>query len=214
MRNLLLIISLLLSCQLFAQDKKVLRDSIETLNALIKQKPDSVDLHLKKAAAYVELGDWNFALDEYTIVLDHHPYNMAALFYRAYVHEHMRHYAMARNDYERLLRIMPKDYNTQLCLALLNQKDNRPSVAYDQINNLIEMFPDSASAYAARAEMMCERKMYEAAIYDLGEALQRDPDNMSYLQARYDLYMITGNEKKARQDRDKMSKLNAMLHQQ
>ena len=69
-------------------------------------------------------------------------------------------------------------------LALLNEKDKHFTEAFDGINRLIAQYPDSAVAYAARANMERERKMYEPAEYDYTEALKRVPDNQDYRLSR------------------------------
>lgn len=213
--NLKVILAFLLTVGIsptLAQERSELRDSIRTLSAMIEQHADSVDLHLRKAALHVTLDDWNFALDEYTIILNHYPDNPAALYYRAFVLGKMKRYAMARNDYEHYNRIVPRDYNARIGLVLINRNDGRDVEAYDQINNVIEMFPDSALAYAVRAEMMEEKKMLEAAIYDYTMAIEREPDNISFLQARADLYKRTKQSKKERQDREKLGYIYRMKH--
>lgn len=196
----------------YAQERSELRDSIRTITAMIEQHPDSVDLHLRKAALHVALDDWNFALDEYTIILNHYPDNPAALYYRAFVLGKMKRYAMARNDYEHYNRLVPHDFNAHIGLALINKKDGRDILAYDQVNNIIEMFPDSALTYAVRAEMMEERNMLEAAIYDYSMAIDRDPYNISFLEARANLYKRTKQSKKEREDREKLLYIYRMKH--
>lgn len=195
-----------------AQDRSELRDSIRTLSTLIESNADSVDLHLRKAALHVALDDWNFALDEYTIILNHYPNNPAALYYRAFVLSKMKRYAMSRNDYEHYIRIIPNDYNARIGLVMVNIKDGREMEAYDQVNNIIEMFPDSAMSYSIRAEMMEKKGMLEAAIYDYSMAIERDPENMSFLQARADLYKRTKQSKNERLDRQKLGYLYRMKH--
>lgn len=134
----------------------------------------SIDEQLKEAGAMIEQEHWNSAVDIYTNVLKEKPKNAAALFFRAYAYEQMGRYALSRKDYEMFLKQAPFNYEGLLGLALLNQKDKRFTDAYDQINNLIEMYPDSASAYMARAGMEKEQDMILPCIYDWGEVIKRD----------------------------------------
>ena len=85
--------------------------------------PDSVDLRLKKARWNMELEEWARAKDEYDIVLRIDPTNIAALYFRAFANEKMGRYNFARLDYENLLSYVPGNFEAQLGLALLNQKD-------------------------------------------------------------------------------------------
>ena len=54
------------------------RDSLATLNRLIDNNPRSTDLRLKKAAVNIELGQWEYAVEEYGRVLQLDKKNLAA----------------------------------------------------------------------------------------------------------------------------------------
>ena len=45
------------------------RDSLTVLNKLIETQPWSTDVHLRKAAANLQLKQWQYAIDEYGLVL-------------------------------------------------------------------------------------------------------------------------------------------------
>ena len=55
------------------QNTQQWRDSLAVLNRQIAAAPDSADLHLRKAAVNIELGQWEYAADEYTLVLARMP---------------------------------------------------------------------------------------------------------------------------------------------
>ena len=81
---------------LVAQSRSQWRDSVEVLNRQLRQHPDDVHLRLLKAEANVNLEEWDYALAEYGRILRADERNLAALFFRAYVHEKQRHYAEAK----------------------------------------------------------------------------------------------------------------------
>ena len=202
MRSLFLWLVILGLSTTQAQTTKEMRDSLKAAARELSFHPDSVDLMLKKASWNLQLGEWTYAKDEYDKALSLQPTNIAALYYRAYVNERLNRYHFARLDYEHLLTLVPGNFEAQLGLALLNQKDNRFTQAMDQINRLVNQYPDSALAYAARGGMERERKMYELAIYDYGEAIKRDSRNVDYRVNRIDLYLILGRREEAREDLD------------
>ena len=78
-----------------AQTQQQWKDSLEVLKRQIDKTPYSTDLHLRKAAVNLQLQQWNYAIDEYRLVLEHEPNNLAALFYRAYANKNIRRYDMA-----------------------------------------------------------------------------------------------------------------------
>ena len=67
---------------------------------------------------------------------------------------------------------------------------------------LVEQFPDSAVAYAARAGMELERKQYLLAEYDYTQALLRDPTNEEYILSRIHIYIVGQRWTEARRDLD------------
>lgn len=195
----------------FAQEN--LRDSLAVASDVLSYHPDSVDLRLKRAAWNVALRQWDYAKDDYDKILFKDPGNVAALFFRAYVNEKLGRYSFARLDYENLLAIVPTHYEGKLGLALLNDKDHHYTEAMDQINQLIEQNPDSASAYAVRGGMEQERKMWDAADFDFSEALRRDKDNRSYLLSRAEVRVEMGSWQEAKHDLDRLLALGMPMPQ-
>ena len=67
-----LIITLLMICSsvTFSQtNNQQWRDSLNSLNRKIELSPYNTDLHLRKAAVNLELQQWEYAVDEYTLIL-------------------------------------------------------------------------------------------------------------------------------------------------
>lgn len=200
-----LVLGLLMSLTMQAQeDRKALRDSLKQAMETLSYHPDSVDLRLRKAAWNMQLGEWQYAKDEYDWVISHQPDNLAARYYRAYANTQLRRYNFARLDYENVLRVVPGNFDARLGLALLNQKDHHYTEAMDGVNMLVSSYPDSATAWAARAGIEKERDMKELAVYDYGEALRREPNNRDWLLARADLLIALRRYEEARKDLDRL----------
>lgn len=204
--RILLLALCLLSLTAFAQDRSALRDSLSAAVDRLGYYPDSTDLRLRKASWNIELGQWQYAKDEYDYVLKREPHNIAALFYRAFVNEKMKRYGFARLDYETLLSVVPGNFEGRLGLALLNQKDHHYTEALDNINILVSQYPDSAVAYAARGGMEAERNMLDLAEYDFGKAIELAPDNTEYRLNRVDVRLRMKRKDEAREDLDEMVK--------
>lgn len=178
------------------------RDSLSVINRQIASYPYSSDLHLRKAAINIELQQWEYAVDEYGTVLSHDPGNLAALFYRAYANTHLRHYDLARNDYESFLKLAPVNMEARLGLAHVLVKMKRSADAMDQMNRLVELHPDSAVVYAARANFESEQRAYDAALYDWDTALRLAPGNTDYIISRADVLLRLGKKAEARRALD------------
>ncbi|MBO4851306.1 MAG: hypothetical protein J5529_10460 [Prevotella sp.] len=203
MRRLFIIAAIVYMAAANAQTYEQMRDSLEEAADMVRKFPENIDLRLRKASWNMLLEQWEYAKAEYDEVLKRDTANVAALYYRAYTYERLHRYAFARRDYERMLKVVPGDFNGQLGLALLNQKDMRYTEAMNMANHLVEQYPDNALAYAARAGMEMEREMLDVALYDFSKAIQLDPENTDYLISRADLLIRMGRKKEASQDLDK-----------
>ena len=186
---LFVVLQMLIANIIVAQDRRALRDSLSMVMQRLSYSPESIGLRLKKASLNMQLGQWEYAKDEYDYVINHEPLNLTALFFRAYVNEKLHRYHFARLDYQSLLSVVPSNFKGRLGLALLNQKDKHYTEAMDQMHILVEQHPDSAVAHAALAGIEKERNLYELAIYDYGKAISLDPTNTDYLLNRADLYI-------------------------
>ncbi len=205
---LALFASLLFSFSATAQrTENPLRDSLRLAAEALAYHPDSIDLRLKKAAWNIELGEWQYAQNEYDIVLQADPNNIAGRYYRAFTNEKLHRYNFARLDYEHLLQLIPGNFEAQLGLALLNQKDHHYTEALDGINILITAYPDSALAWAARGGIETEQGMLELAEYDYSKALELDPNNDDYLLQRAELRIRLKRTDEARHDLDAIVKM-------
>lgn len=199
--SLLLLWTLIPSVQ--GQTPQQWRDSLAVLNRQIDEQPRSTDLRLRKAAVNIELGQWEYAVEEYGNVLRIDPENLAALYYRAYGNTHLRQYQLARNDYQTFLQLSPLHMEARLGLAMVNEKMGRRTDALDQYNQLVEMFRDSAVCYAARAAFEMTINQTETALYDWGEAIRLEPRNADYVVTKVDLLMKLNRWKEAREELEK-----------
>lgn len=188
-------------CQLTVQAQTTnqqWRDSLTVLNRMIDTQPWSTDLHLRKAAVNLELKQWQYAIDEYAMILQKEPHNPAALFYRAYANTHLRHFDLAKNDLNDLLIVVPNHFEARLSLAIVLQQLGRKQEALDNLNQLIQQHADSAVAYAARANLERQMKQDDAALYDWQRAEELSPRDPTYVASHVDLLLVLERRKEAR----------------
>lgn len=206
MRKSVLIIVLFWTVCASAQTPKQWRDSISVLIEQINLHPKNVDLRLKKAEANINLSQYDYAAEEYSKVLKQDERNLAALYFRAYCYTQLRQYSMARADYDAFLAIQPEHLEAHLGLARVLQLLNRRADAVDELNRCVQMFPDSADAYAARAAYETQLKQYDAALYDWDEALRLRPNDASLTVSKVDILLNLGRVREAREALDKAVK--------
>jgi tetratricopeptide (TPR) repeat protein len=179
-------------------DSQRWRDSLTVLNRQIAESKWSTDLHLRKATANLELKQWEYAIDEYALVLQHEPRNPAALFYRAYANTHLRRFDLARNDLNDLLIMFPSHFEGRLSQAVVLQQQGHHQDALDQLNQAIEQHADSAVAYAARANLERVMKQDESALYDWQRAEELSPRDPIYVVSHVDLLLVLERREEAR----------------
>lgn len=194
-----LVLFVAMSWQLTAQAQEPnWRDSLTAINKQIAESSWSTDLHLRKAAINMELKQWQYAVDEYALVLQREPKNPAALFYRAYANTHLRRFDLSRNDLTDLLAIVPTHFEGRLSLAVVLQQLNRKQEALDILNQTIQLHADSAVAYAARANLERDLKLDDVALYDWQRAEQLAPRDPVYVVSHVDLLLVLGRKREAR----------------
>jgi tetratricopeptide (TPR) repeat protein len=206
MRKSVLIIVLFWTVCASAQTPKQWRDSVSVLIEQINLHPKNIDLRLKKAEANINLSQYDYAAEEYSKVLKLDERNLAALYFRAYCYTQLRQYSMARADYDAFLAIQPEHLEAHLGLARVLQLLNRRADAVDELNRCVQMFPDSADAYAARAAYETQLKQYDAALYDWDEALRLRPNDASLTVSKVDVLLNLGRIREAREALDKAVK--------
>ncbi len=206
MRKPVLIIVLFWTVCASAQTPKQWRDSVSVLIEQINLHPKNVDLRLKKAEANINLSQYDYAAEEYSKVLKQDERNLAALYFRAYCYTQLRQYSMARADYDAFLAIQPEHLEAHLGLARVLQLLNRRADAVDELNRCVQMFPDSADAYAARAAYETQLKQYDTALYDWDEALRLRPNDASLTVSKVDILLNLGRIREAREALDKAVK--------
>ena len=202
MRKLLLITLFMYGICAQAQTPREWRDSVSVLIEAINKAPKNISLRLLKAEANINLQQWDYAVQEYGYVLRLDEQNLAALFFRAFCHTQLRHYDLAKFDYETFLTIQPEHFEAHLGLAHTLQKMGKKTDAFDELNRIVQLFPDSADAYAARAAYETDLKQYEAAVYDWDEALRLQPENVEYAISKVDALIRLGRRQGAREQLD------------
>ena len=187
-----------------AQTPQQWRDSVSVLMEQIRLHPNDIELRLKKAEANINLEQWDYAISEYGDVLRLDEKNLAALYFRAYCHSRQQHYDLAKVDYDAFLAIEPVHLEARLGLAHVLQKMGRKQDTIDELNRIVQMFPDSADAYAARAAYETEQQQWDVAYYDWDEAVRRRPENVDFAISKVDVLLQLGRRGEAKECLDKL----------
>ena len=168
---------MLVSVTSYSQSLQSLKDSLKQATDELAYHPDSIDLRIKKVSWNIQLEQWSYAKDDLDKVLFLDPQNVAGLYYRAFVNTKLGRYKFARLDYHNFLAI---------------------------VNRLVNQFPDSAIAYAARGGIEKERGFLELALEDYTQAMKHDSKNHDYILNRIDLLILLKRKKEAKDELDRL----------
>ena len=192
------------------------------LTKKIEQNPKSLELRMRKAECNIALEQWQYALDEYSNVLDLYPTHIGALYFRAFVNQKLHRYSFARADYEQVLRYEPDHKSALTGLILNNIEEQRLPNAYDQANHLVELYKDDAASYATRAQVEEAMGKFSLAVDDISTAiditgrklapnqsLSYVDDYTQYVLLRIALYRKQMAQLKKKSDKEFLDKIQA-----
>ena len=89
----------------------------------------------------------------------------------------------------------PRNLEARIGLTETYIRQGKKTEAWDELNIMTKLFPDSASVYVMRASYEHKEGMYEQAIYDWDKALEIDCDNADYMLSKA-VTMISANRKR------------------
>lgn len=177
-----------------------IKEAIESYTSALDRAPFSIAVLMDRATAYMTLGNDDKAYTDLCNVLDMNPSHVDALYYRAFIYTSRREYAAARTDYQRLLTIDPFHENALLGVALLDQREGRLQAAEQQLSQLTERYPDNATYWQARANVLIEQGLYDLALIDLDTAIALQPTDAHAYVARAELYLKMKRHAAAKED--------------
>ena len=142
-----------------------------------------------------------------TDVLAYHPDSVDLRLKKAAWNIQLEQWNYAKDELDKVLFLNQTNIAGLFYRAFVNEKDQHLTEAYDGINSLIEQYPDSAVAYAARGGMEKERGMLDLAVYDYGEAMRLDSTCQDYVVNHADLLISLGRKSEAYDDLRRLQKM-------
>lgn len=161
---------------------------IYKLSEVIRLSPKNDKYLAQRGKLYMLRGDDFRAIADFEDAILHNADNTDALFFRAYLYQRQRLYKKARVDYEHLISLQPRHRDARMGLVLLNDADNRPVEAMEQMDVLMRYWPDDPEILVLRGGMYHKRREYEKALKDINKAIEFSPLNPDFYISRALLY--------------------------
>lgn len=217
LRNLILLVLIVATTSLVAQDKKLAPDFFEKgeaaldnkayktalahFNECLRHDPYFMQAYRLRAMAREQLGDAKGALNDYNIFLETHPDHAEVLFTRGVLRYQNRQWAVAREDFLKLLTL-PAGETNQVFFETSTSSGSAKRVFTAQ-GNIRPLYFN----YLGLVDM--KLKKYTRAISALDSAIKLNPDNTDYLLNRGIAYQMMGDTVKAINDYQKTLVLDA-----
>ena len=173
------------------------KEALESYSLALNLTPYSITMLLNRASLYLDMDYLDKAYVDYCNVIDLDAKNQEALGFRAYIYMRRRQYQDARNDYQKLLEVVPGDKTARIGMAMVNQKLQRYRESLEEFNRLIVDYPKDVSLLKARAELEVEMNTLELALLDLESAVKMAPNDAEIYVMCGDIYMAQGRNREA-----------------
>ena len=173
------------------------QEALESYSLALNLTPYSITMLLNRASLYLDMDYLDKAYVDYCNVIDLDAKNQEALGFRAYIYMRRRQYQDARNDYQKLLEVVPGDKTARIGMAMVNQKLQRYRESLEEFNRLIVDYPTEVSLLKARAELEVEMNTLELALLDLESAVKMAPNDAEIYVMCGDIYLAQGRNREA-----------------
>ena len=173
------------------------QEALESYSLALNLTPYSITMLLNRASLYLDMDYLDKAYVDYCNVIDLDDKNQEALGFRAYIYMRRRQYQDARNDYQKLLEVVPGDKTARIGMAMVNQKLQRYRESLEEFNRLIVDYPKDVSLLKARAELEVEMNTLELALLDLESAVKMAPNDAEIYVMCGDIYLAQGRNREA-----------------
>ena len=173
------------------------KEALESYSLALNLTPYSITMLLNRASLYLDMDYLDKAYVDYCNVIDLDAKNQEALGFRAYIYMRRRQYQDARNDYQKLLEVVPGDKTARIGMAMVNQKLQRYRESLEEFNRLIVDYPKDVSLLKARAELEVEMNTLELALLDLESAVKMAPNDAEIYVMCGDIYLAQGRNREA-----------------
>lgn len=169
----------------------------DDLQYLIRQMPDSSDLHFRLGLVHAKMHRFSAALDDFSKSLSLDPGNVEALVNRGTVHYYMNELKSAREDLYMAEESGEAIGNTFNGLALVAAESDSLDLAMEYIERALQEEPLQPYFLNNRGYIHLLRGEMELAREDIDKSITLDPENAWAYRNKARYYHLQGNEQEA-----------------
>ncbi len=154
--------------------------ALQDLELYRQNAASDVRQSLLRIRVYLQMEQWEKALDETKTTLDLESDNLEALQKQAFILGHLEHFEEAKIIFETILKQKPDDissrYNRGLCLLNMSQEKE----ALEDFSKTLLLEPTHLEARQHRANVYFGQKLWKKAASDFYVLLEKEPKNTEY----------------------------------
>lgn len=165
----------------------------------IEVQPDTLDGYLYRGTAYIDIDQYQRALDDLNYVVQKDPENHTAYYNRSIVWMALGEKDLALADLNRAIELLPEDAGYYLFRSIVLSDKKEYDLALDDAAKAIE-FGESKMGHNNRAVIFEKKGDTSSAIVEWTKVLEIEPTNVIAYAKRGLLRAMTGDRKTAIED--------------
>ncbi|MBN2282667.1 MAG: tetratricopeptide repeat protein [Deltaproteobacteria bacterium] len=160
--------------------------------------PNMVNAFFNRGLAYHMIGEYDNAIDDFSIVIGINPQDDRAYYHRGNALAMTREYDRAIEDYTAAIGINPADYRFYYNRGLTFQENSRNfDRAIEDFKQAIRLSPEDPKLYCFLGITYYKKHQYTSAASAFDNAVARDPNYAEAYTGRGQSYLRKGNRSKA-----------------
>lgn len=182
--------------------------AIQYFNKVITAKPYLARPYFLRALAKYHLDDNRGAEEDASLAIERNPFITDAYELRGVVRQNQGKFAMAIEDYDSALSMLPKNKALLFNKAMAQEEMKDYDGAFASFATLINANPSFDAAYIGRAKLHMEQSDTASALADITKAIQLNPNASNAYILRANILINQKNDyEQALEDMDKAIKL-------
>ncbi|MXY22703.1 MAG: tetratricopeptide repeat protein [Dehalococcoidia bacterium] len=168
----------------------------------------NADYFVNRGQRHFDIGEWELAIESYTVAIYLHPSNAMYRQRRGWVHRHIGENVKAIEDFTEAIRLDPDMASFYIDRATAFHRMGNYYRALEDSDKAIELQPDYAPFYRDRGYLHFRLDNYDGAIEDYTKAIKLEPGNAGFYVDRAWVYLESGDHYLAIADFDKAIELD------